>query len=821
MFKLKNFKILLLLMLFAFAGQSAWADKGDTDYWYFSNAKVETLPTGAGKVYAGTQTDAANPTKCVAAPHTFVGKSHKSQFPYKWYVNTVPTDTKKYKFIRWEDGNGNVLSTDQNPESPFMDNEGIKGGGNNTGESGDGATNPGTITVNYIAVYEEIINQYVSVESQNPEYLTATIDMPENQIGDEVTLWAYPNNYNSKFTGWAKDGVIVSMENPWTFTINESNAGTYIATYKTGYNFYRFRNKETSRRFNAISDQGSITNFSSLQLVSGDVATYSAGSVVQISMHHISGGNVYDFIMQNSHTSAYYNESAGEYITMAINSVDNTWTINPNRQPVYMADENGANVSSSPYNDLDKSKWYIDPIDKDLETKENYFSLDPNKLVEVHGKYYTTLRTSWNILFNPEQMTPYIVKSVDETAGTFEMEAITGNIIPAGTPVIIETKSSDVLENRMVPTLTNAASGAVPSGNLLQASTKYFPNQAAPVSNCKGLYKNADGQLAFGGNALNTVNGNEAYLSVANEVVLPLPIETVTLAQLCADGFEGRPYCIKDSLLIVYSKDNSIWVKDNNKSICKDIYNGEQLYLIGRETGSEMQPNQVPQNEYDQSNWLEVQLTGIDNYDVTQSIGYYVNANAIKGTFSNKLSPTMTGVKLQLADIIDADEAVNYNANYYCPASFFGSQQGAVAGVQHNYFFVKPKPQELANVVWAMWNNTEQKMVLHGDKHGFQGKFRIDMELNNDPTFVPADSTAYNFLAIIRKQELRDIGYMVYPLNISSSVITAVTDIAAKQVVGVTYYNVTGLSSERPFEGVNIVVTRYSDGSTSTAKRIF
>ncbi|MBQ1722914.1 MAG: hypothetical protein II034_03880 [Muribaculaceae bacterium] len=486
-----------------------------------------------------------------------------------------------------------------------------------------------------------------------------------------------------------------------------------------------------------------------------------------------------------------------------------------------MADENGANVSSSPYNDLDKSKWYIDPIDKDLETKENYFSLDPNKLVEVAGKYYTTLRTSWNILFNPEQMTPYIVKSVDETAGTFKMEPITGNIIPAGTPVIIETNSNDIEENRMVPTLTNAASGAVPSGNLLQASTKYFPNQAAPVANCKGLYKNADGQLAFGGNALNTVNGNEAYLSVANEVVLPLPIETVTLAQLCADGFEGRPYCIKDSLLIVYSKDNSIWVKDNNKSICKDIYNGEQLYLIGSETGSAMPPNQVPQNEYDQSNWLEVQLTGTDNYDVTQSIGYYVNANAIKGTFSNKLSPTMKGVKLQLADIIDADEAVNYNANYYCPASFFGSQQGAVAGVQHNYFFVKPKPQELANVVWAMWNNTEQKMVLHGDKHGFQGKFRIDMELNNDPTFVPADNTAYNFLAIIRKQELRDIGYMVYPLNISSSVITAVTDIAAKQVVGVTYYNVTGLSSERPFEGVNIVVTRYSDGSTSTAKRIF
>jgi len=131
------------------------------------------------------------------------------------------------------------------------------------------------------------------------------------------------------------------------------------------------------------------------------------------------------------------------------------------------------------------------------------------------------LRTSWNILFNPEQMTPYIVKSVDETAGTFDMVPIIGNIIPAGTPVIIETSSTDIEANRMVPTLTDAASGAVPSGNKLVVSAKYFPNQDAPASNCKALIKNANGQLAFGGDALSKVNGNEAYLSVATEVVLP------------------------------------------------------------------------------------------------------------------------------------------------------------------------------------------------------------------------------------------------------------------------------------------------------------
>jgi hypothetical protein len=53
-------------------------------------------------------------------------------------------------------------------------------------------------------------------------------------------------------------------------------------------------------------------------------------------------------------------------------------------------------------------------------------------------------------------------------------------------------------------------------------------------------------------------------------------------------------------------------------------------------------------------------------------------------------------------------------------------------------------------------------------------------------------------------------------------VVTGVESVRSNsEVMGVTYYNVTGLSSDRPFEGVNIVVTRYSDGSTSTAKRLF
>ena len=64
--------------------------------------------------------------------------------------------------------------------------------------------------------------------------------------------------------------------------------------------------------------------------------------------------------------------------------------------------------------------------------------------------------------------------------------------------------------------------------------------------------------------------------------------------------------------------------------------------------------------------------------------------------------------------------------------------------------------------------------------------------------------------------------YIVYPLNAgakSTGTVTSVAELASSRVVeSVRYYNIMGMESEQPFEGINIVVTRYSDGSSSTAK---
>ena len=54
---------------------------------------------------------------------------------------------------------------------------------------------------------------------------------------------------------------------------------------------------------------------------------------------------------------------------------------------------------------------------------------------------------------------------------------------------------------------------------------------------------------------------------------------------------------------------------------------------------------------------------------------------------------------------------------------------------------------------------------------------------------------------------------------ITSSPDTGIDQPAAdKQMLNHTYYNLAGMSSSKPFDGVNIVVTRYSDGSTTATK---
>ena len=55
----------------------------------------------------------------------------------------------------------------------------------------------------------------------------------------------------------------------------------------------------------------------------------------------------------------------------------------------------------------------------------------------------------------------------------------------------------------------------------------------------------------------------------------------------------------------------------------------------------------------------------------------------------------------------------------------------------------------------------------------------------------------------------------------ATSIPTAISTVNANaQVESVRYYNVSGIESSKPFAGMNIVVTRYTDGSSRITKLV-
>ena len=844
MFRLKNFKVLLAVLLLSFTMQDIAAKS-----WFRLQVEAKCKDTNGnirndiGFVAVKFSTQPTEATKRADLIQSHTGKSWGNTLSVTVYM--LAKGDGNWQFDHWEVDDDGTLSNSNQEQGTASHNYTSTNKCPGTSSSGDHEHATYYTEHTYYAVFREVVNQVVFAEAQ-PETLGEVKYLKENAIGDEITLRTYTLDYHNKFLGWVKQGEednIITTDRVLTFTITDETKGTYIAKYDDGYNFVRFKNLETGRYMDFTSDDGSLQDLTSLELKSSlDDVISEAGSVIEIhegdvkSSSGTSKRHYFDYYMQNAKTSKFYDfdptdpnaVTYGVFLRMP-HDVDinvDTWALSTddNVQSGYrIGDQNG-----SPHVYLgkrDDADWWIEPMDKDLETKENYFSLDPNKLVEVDGKYYTTLRTSWNILFNPEQMTPYIVKSVDETAGTFEMEAITGNIIPAGTPVIIETNSNDIEENRMVPTTTNAASGAVPTVNLLQVSTKYFPNQAAPVANCKGLIKNADGRLAFGGNALNTVNGNEAYLSVANEVVKP--IQAVTLAQLVANGEVGETYEITD-LIGVYVVDvvddyQLLICKDNNGYANKDENTENYIDYMQRTNGIA---------NYDQSNWIGLRMPQGQEPAVSV-LGSRLQG--VVGTLVNRENP-----ELQLKQVPTAipGTPASMNLNPYIAPAFYGvnHQKGKN---DKEYFFVQPKPMELANVEMAQWDGNKFIVPVHDEAHPTWNTAELSGEFEFNGAYLINDVNQSElqaghiyklFPAVVKLKTRLASGrdgsrqYVVYPLALEKvtseegGVITGLRDLTNPEVIGTDYYNTTGMRSSHPWPGVNIVVTRYSDGSRSAVK---
>ncbi len=91
----------------------------------------------------------------------------------------------------------------------------------------------------------------------------------------------------------------------------------------------------------------------------------------------------------------------------------------------------------------------------------------------------------------------------------------------------------------------------------------------------------------------------------------------------------------------------------------------------------------------------------------------------------------------------------------------------------------------------------------------FSGVVTVEIYLvNGDVTSVSELSSPNYYITKVSHTIVQD-----------PTISTGVEDVdAEKTVAGVTYYNLLGVSSDSPFEGVNVVVTTYTDGTKSSKK---
>lgn len=314
-------------------------------------------------------------------------------------------------------------------------------------------------------------------------------------------------------------------------------------------------------------------------------------------------------------------------------------------------------------------------------------------------------------------------------------------------------------------------------------------------------------------------------------------------------GTPGTKYTVGDELIIMHKIDRVgqrlLWAKDQSSS-AQDPYNNpthkDATYKTAEQTDyldATLHVQAQGWGGWDQSNWVMLRFdenTDMTDYHVYQTI----DAGTLKGTYVDAENFCIN------VESMETGEDVGYVPNTFCPANFLDfnlnlndTEGGAVSPSGRMFFFLNPKVQEVADVTLAVWDKTNSRFIMPSgngaNQAGIVGYFTVNCLYNKDGDVIEnlADKTMYSFRGVLNKypggSNLAkdedaptgpDATKVVMPFDLNDqSVITAISDVmGSKAVSSVKYYNIMGVESNKPFDGVNIVVTRYSDGTISTTK---
>lgn len=292
-----------------------------------------------------------------------------------------------------------------------------------------------------------------------------------------------------------------------------------------------------------------------------------------------------------------------------------------------------------------------------------------------------------------------------------------------------------------------------------------------------------------------------------------------TLANLAVNGTEGTAYQVNDEMVVAKKFQKA----GKNYIVVKDAAKAVRNFSTPAADDKFFNINGNKQEEYAQNNWMLVSLP----VELYNRVNEKNTVTSITGTLTEKTNVAMEATKVVFEDVIN-----DFAPNTYCPINIVGasSVKGKNPAYTSSYYFATPKANEYAKVVWAVYDGYMDVFHLPSHKGSvnvqeFEASFYVDYSLNSVDNPELKDGDVYSFEALVKEETVpshvdgASTKFRVYPLDLDANMATGVNDVnSAKEVKGVSYFNMMGVESAQPFDGVNIMVTTYTDGTQSAAK---
>ena len=366
--------------------------------------------------------------------------------------------------------------------------------------------------------------------------------------------------------------------------------------------------------------------------------------------------------------------------------------------------------------------------------------------------------------------------------------------------------------------------------------------------------------------------GGDMHINVAGTLRFTLntnyhwvEVVATTLAWIEGNGTVNNSYTVSDDMQVVFIN------SEKNFVIARDL-TGTTINCPSGKVDYMTTVAKEHSGSWQQYNWVMLHFTTTPPTSLSKNC--IIKGGSLKGWYNDPYNYT---INVDANSTLSVETGTEFTPNVYCPANFGPNTDGVQKGYQVvdgasvgesatvDYWLMTPKRMEVFELSGALWYNQgdyTNKPGFYMEKRwhdtdnadkwfnpaGLKGGIGLNTDYNSDsPSLTPGQS--YRFLTVAwymmipvnapsYGEPLRGKPYSLEPepgstlnaafsagaLNLTGGndqIVTGVNEVkTGSDVVSVTYCDLAGRMSQKPFAGVNIIVTRYSDGTVKTTKAI-